>query len=50
VSYGNATTWEEVLMRLKLKDFTPTHSITSDEHIERIKQKLAEAERLLKKE
>jgi hypothetical protein len=50
VPYENATTWEEVLMRLKSKYFTPTHSMTSDEQMERIKQKLVEVERLLKKE
>jgi hypothetical protein len=47
--YENAVTWEEVLLSFKLKVFTPTHSMTSDEQMERIKQNLAEAERLLKK-
>jgi len=37
-------------MRMKQKYFTPTHSMTFDEHMEIIKWKLVEVERFLKKE
>jgi hypothetical protein len=46
----NVVEWEEVQLRFNSKYFTSTHSMTLDDKMKRIKQKLAEAERLLKKE
>jgi hypothetical protein len=43
-------TWEEVLLRLGSKYFTSTHGMTLGEYMERIKKKLGETKRILKKE
>jgi len=48
--YENETAWEEVFMRLKSKYFTSSHNMTFNEQMERIKQKLVDVDRLLKKE
>jgi len=43
-------TWEEVLLRLGSKYFTTTHGMDLGEYMERIKKKLADTKRILKKE